>query len=188
MHLQGKALKVSIYIGESDSYRGKSLYKALLDMLRKEGAAGATVTRALAGFGARSRIHTATILTLSEDLPIRIEWIDNREIIERLIPQVRSMVDDGLITLEEIDVIQYAPGRHSDPLGQEVIDMMQTEVTTVKPETPVRDIVKLLLSRGYGSVPVVDDKQVLLGIITDGDGRRHHDSASYLHSGIRFSP
>lgn len=129
---------------------------ALLELLRREGAAGATVTRGLAGFGARSRIHTATILTLSEDLPIRIEWVDQAEVVERLMPRVRRMVDDGLIVLEEIDVVQYAPGRGSDPLAQPVGDLMRTEVTTVRPETPVAKIVSLLLHRGYRSVPVVD--------------------------------
>lgn len=169
MHLQGKAVRVTIYIGESDRYQGKALYMALLELLRREGAAGATVTRGLAGFGARSRIHTATILALSEDLPLCIEWIDRQEIVERLMPRVRRMVDDGLITLEEIDVVQYAPGRQPDPLAQRVSDIMQTEVTAVRPETPVGDIVRLLLRRGYRSVPVVNEERTLLGIITDGD-------------------
>ncbi len=169
MNLQGKAVRVTIYIGESDHYQGQALYMALLELLRREGASGATITRGLAGFGARSRIHTATILTLSEDLPLRIEWIDRIEIVERLMPQVKKMVDDGLITMEEIDVIQYAPGRHTDPLAQKVIDIMQTEVTTVRLDTPVREIVRLLLRRGYGSVPVVDKNHTLKGIITDGD-------------------
>lgn len=169
MNLQGKAARVTIYIGESDHYQGKALYMALLELLRREGAAGATVTRGLAGFGARSRIHTATILTLSEDLPLKIEWIDQPETVERLMPQVKQMVDDGLITIEEIDVIQYAPGRQPDPLDQRVVDIMQTEVTTVTPETPVKDVVQLLLRRGYGSVPVVNEDRALVGIITDGD-------------------
>lgn len=169
MQLQGKAVRVTIYIGESDHYQGKALYMALLELLRREGASGATVTRGLAGFGARSRIHTATILTLSEDLPLYIEWVERPEIVERLMPQVKQMVDDGLITMEEIDVIQYAPGRQADPLSQRVIDIMQTEVTSVSQETPVKDIVSLLLQRGFGSVPVVDENQALSGIITDGD-------------------
>jgi CBS domain-containing protein/PII-like signaling protein len=169
MNLQGKALRVTIYIGESDHFQGKALYMALLELLRREGASGATVTRGLAGFGPRSRIHTATILTLSEDLPLKIEWVDRPEIVERLMPQVKQMVNDGLITLEEIDVIQYAPGRQADPLAQRVVDIMQTEVTTVTPTTPVKDIVQLLLRRGYGSVPVVNADRGLVGIITDGD-------------------
>ena len=170
MQLQGKAWRLTIYIGESDHYQGKSLYMALLEMLKKEGASGATVTRGLAGFGARSRIHTATILTLSEDLPIRLEWVDKLEVVERLLPRIREMVDDGLITLEEVEVVQYAPGRRPDPLAQPVGDIMSTNVVTVKPETPIAEVVTLLLRRGYRSVPVVEeDSGRLLGIITDGD-------------------
>lgn len=169
MQLQGKAVRVTIYIGESDRYQGQALYMALLELLRREGAAGATVTRGLAGFGARSRIHTATILTLSEDLPLRLEWVDQPEVVERLLPQVRQMVDDGLITAEQIDVVQYAPGRRADPLAQAVGDVMRTEVTSVGPGTPVGEIVTLLLQHGYRSVPVVDDAGRLSGIITDGD-------------------
>jgi PII-like signaling protein len=156
MQLQGKALRVTIYIGESDHYQGKSLYMALLQLLKREGASGATVVRGLAGFGARSRIHTATILDLSTDLPIRVEWVDQTEVVERLLLQVRQMVDDGLITVEEVDVVQYAPGRQPDPLDQLVQDIMRTEVVTVVPNTSVAAIVTLLLQRGYRSLPVVD--------------------------------
>jgi len=180
VQIQGKALRVSIYIGESDQHRGKPLYMALLEFLRKEGASGATVTRGLAGFGAHSRIHTATIVTLSADLPVKLEWVDMPERVERLLPQVRRMVDDGLITLEEVQVIQYAPGRQEDPLDQPVGQVMRREVTTVAPETPVDQLVTLLLKRGHRSLPVVDAQGRLLGIITDGDLLRRAGLAARL--------
>lgn len=169
MQLQGKALRVTIYIGESDHYQGKALHMMLLKFLKQEGASGATVVRGLAGFGARSRIHTATIVDLSTDLPIRVEWVDQAEVVERLLPQVRQMVDDGLITMEEVDVVQYAPGRQPDPLDQPVQDVMRTEVVTVAPDTSVAAIVTLLLQRGYRSLPVIDENGRPQGIITDGD-------------------
>lgn len=169
MQLQGKAWRVTIYIGESDRYQGKLLYMALLQFLKKEGAAGATVMRGLAGFGAHSRIHTATILDLSADLPVRVEWIDQPETVERLLPQVRRMVDDGLITVEAVDVAQYAPGRRPDPLAQPVGDVMRTEVISVSPDTPAAEVVTLLLQKGYRSLPVVGENDRLQGIITDGD-------------------
>ncbi len=169
MQLQGKALRVIIYIGESDHYQGRALYMALLQFLKQEGAAGGTAVRGLAGFGARSRIHTATIVDLSSDLPIRLEWIDQPEVVERLLPRVRQMVDDGLITVEEVDVAQYAPGRRPDPLAQPVQDVMRTEVVSVKPETTTGEVVTLLLQKGYRSLPVVDENGRPLGIITDGD-------------------
>jgi CBS domain-containing protein len=127
------------------------------------------VVRGLAGFGARSRIHTATILTLSEDLPLRVEWVDQHEVVERLLPHIRNLVDDGLITVEEVQVVQYAPGRERDPLAQPIANAMRTEVSTATPETPVGDIVTLLLRRGRRSLPVVDEQRRVLGIITDGD-------------------
>ena len=169
MQLQGKALRVIIYIGESDHYKGKALYMALLQLLKKEGGSGATVVRGLAGFGAKSRIHTAAIVDLSTDLPIRLEWVDQPEVVERLLPQVRQMVDDGLITVEEVDVVQYAPGRRPDPLVQPVQDVMRREVVLVAPDTPAAEVVTLLLQKGYRSLPVVDEDGRLQGIITDGD-------------------
>ncbi|HXF62935.1 MAG TPA: DUF190 domain-containing protein [Caldilineaceae bacterium] len=173
MQIQGKALRVSIYIGEADDYKGQSLYMALLEFLKREGASGATVTRGLAGFGAHSRIHTARIVDLSTDLPIKVEWVDVAEAVDRLLPQVRSMVNDGLITLEEVEVVQYAPGRAPDPLQQPVHNIMRTEVVTVTPETPIAEAVALLLQRGYHSLPVVEPSGKVVGILTEGDLLRH---------------
>jgi CBS domain-containing protein len=168
MQMQGKAYRVSIYIGENDHYQGQPLYMALLEYLKREGAAGGTVTRGLAGFGAHSRIHTANILDLSTDLPIKVEWVDGPEVVDRLLAQVRKMVNDGMITLEEVQVVQYAPGRQPDALAQPVHNIMRTTVVSIQPDTPVEQVVTLLLQRGYRSLPVVENDQ-LIGIITDGD-------------------
>lgn len=180
MQLQGKALRVSVYIGESDVYEGKSLQMALLQFLKKEGASGATVIRGLAGFGAHSRIHTASIVDLSSDLPLKLEWIDEPELVERLMPEIRKMVNDGLITVEDIDVVQYAPGRRPDPLAQPVQELMRRRVVTVKPETPLTEVVTLLLQKGYRSLPVVDDQRRPIGIITDGDLLHRTDISTRL--------
>ena len=93
------AQRLVIYLGEADRWRGKPLYAALLETLKAQGLAGATVVRGVAGFGAHSRIHTASILRLSEDLPLRIEVIDARENIERALELVAPMVNEGLITV-----------------------------------------------------------------------------------------
>ena len=167
--MQGKAYRVTIYAGEDAHYRGKPLYLALLEMLRREGASGATATRGLAGFGAHSRMHTTSLADLSADLPVMVQWVDNLEEIERILPVVRTMVDDGMITREEIEVVQYAPGRAHEPLEQPVRAIMRSGVTTVRPDTPVADLVALLMQRGYRSLPVVDERRKLLGMITDGD-------------------
>lgn len=180
MQLQGKALRVTIYIGENDHYQGKALHMALLQFLKREGAAGATVIQGMAGFGARSRIHTASIVTLSQDLPLRLEWVDQSDVVERLLPQVQQMVDDGLITVETVEVVQYAPGRRPDPLALPVHDVMQTEVASVLPAASMAEVVGLLLEKGYRSLPVVEPDGRLVGIITDGDLLRRANTSARL--------
>ena len=76
MKINGPGKLVRIYIGESDHWHGQALYNAIVERARKEGLAGATVTRGIEGFGANSRIHTTSILRLSEDLPVNIEIVD----------------------------------------------------------------------------------------------------------------
>ncbi len=169
MELQEKVWRITIYLSESDQQRGQALYMALLELLKRQGAAGATVSRGLAGFGARSQIHTATILTLSEDLPLQVEWIDTPETVTRLLPQVRELVPDALITSEEIQVVQYAARIPAAALAQPIGAIMRRHVTAIGPETPATEIVKLLLQQGYGSLPVVDAGRHIVGIITDGD-------------------
>jgi len=96
-----------IFIGEADRWHGKPLYEAIILKAREMGIAGATMLRGMMGYGANSRIHTAKILRLSEDLPVVVEIIDNAEKIERLLPAIDEMVQEGLVTLEEVRVIHY---------------------------------------------------------------------------------
>lgn len=186
--MQGKALRVTIYVSEDDHYRGKPLYLSLLEMLRREGASGATATRGLAGFGAHSRMRTSSLADLSAALPVIVQWVDDVEEIERILPVVRTMVDDGMITREEVEVVQYAPGRYPEPLEQPVRAIMRSGVTTVKPDTPVADLVALLMQRGYRSLPVVDNRRKLLGIITDGDLMRRAGLLTRLGLQDRLTP
>ena len=96
-----------IFIGESDTYEGRPLYEAIVLALRREGLAGATVLRGIEGFGKSSRVHTAHILRLSEDLPIVIECVDTFEKIEAILPTLDTMIGDGLVTMERVDVRVY---------------------------------------------------------------------------------
>jgi PII-like signaling protein len=102
---EGKLLR--IFIGEADRWHGKPLYEAIVEEARKRGLAGATVWKGCMGFGAHSRMHTAKILRLSEDLPIVIEIVDASEKIETFLPDLDQMVTDGLVTLEKAEVILY---------------------------------------------------------------------------------
>ncbi|HEY5089586.1 MAG TPA: DUF190 domain-containing protein [Polyangia bacterium] len=111
--LEGEQILVRVFIGESDKWHHQPLHMALLERLRRDGFAGATVTRAVAGFGAQSTIHTAQILRLSEDLPLIIEIVDSQEQIDRLKPILDEMVNGGLVTMEPVHVLQYRPERKS---------------------------------------------------------------------------
>ena len=107
MKLEGAGKLLRIFIGESDKHGHKPLYQAIVEMLREEGLAGATVLRGIEGFGATSRLHTARILRLSEDLPIVIEVADTAERIEAVMPKIDEMVSEGLVTLERVEVVTY---------------------------------------------------------------------------------
>jgi len=98
-----------IHIGEADKYDGRPLYQAIVEMLRQRGFAGATVIRAIMGFGASARIHSDRVLRLSMDLPIVIECVDTDEKIQGIIPELDAMISGGLITLEKANVIIYRP-------------------------------------------------------------------------------
>lgn len=96
-----------VFIGESDTWQGRPLYEAIVVKARELHLAGATVLRGLMGFGANSRLHTAKILRLSEDLPMVIEIVDAREKIDQLLPFIDHVVGEGLVTLEPVEVIRY---------------------------------------------------------------------------------
>ncbi len=98
-----------IFIGEADKHGMQPLYTALVELFRKEKLAGATVIRGMSGYGAKSHMHTAHLLRLSQDLPIIIEVVDSQEKIDRVLPLIDPMVKEGLITMEKVHVIRYAP-------------------------------------------------------------------------------
>ncbi len=107
MILPSEAQLLRIFIGESDKHGHRPLYEAIVEEARKRGMAGATVLRGVMGFGKASRIHTIKILRLSEDLPIVIEIVDKPERIAAFLPDLDNMVQDGLVTLESVQVIKY---------------------------------------------------------------------------------
>lgn len=107
--LSGDQVLMRIFIGEADKCDGRPLYQALVELLRGERIAGATVLRAVLGFGAKSHLHTAHILRLSQDLPIVIEVVDSQENIDRVLPRIDEIVKEGLVTMEKVRVLRYAP-------------------------------------------------------------------------------
>lgn len=102
-----------VFIGESDRWEGHPLYEAIVMKARRDGLAGATVLRGIMGFGAQSRIHTAKVLRLSEDLPIVVEVVDSLGKIEKFAAELDRMITDGMVTLEKARVIRYRHGGKS---------------------------------------------------------------------------
>ena len=111
MKIEGEGKLLRLFIGESDRWHGKPLYQAIVERVRAEGLAGATVVRGIEGFGADSRLHTSRILRLSEDLPVVVEIVDTAEQIERIVPILDEMVGEGLLTLERVQIVAYRSRR-----------------------------------------------------------------------------
>jgi PII-like signaling protein len=110
MHgLKGERVLMRIHIGERDKFDGKPLYAAIVELLRRKHYAGATVLRAIMGFGASSTLHTDRIEVLSLDLPIVVECVETAERIDAILPELDEMIGGGLITLERANVIMYRP-------------------------------------------------------------------------------
>lgn len=109
MKLEGEARLLRIFIGESDKWQGQPLHEAIVLEAKRHGLAGATVFKGIMGFGAHSRIHSAKVLQLSEDLPLMIEIVDSEEKIRAFLPLLDTMVREGLVTLERVEVIRYRP-------------------------------------------------------------------------------
>ena len=107
MQIPKQAVLLRIFIGEDDRSGKSPLYEAIVLKAREQHLAGATVLRGSMGFGASSRLHTAKILRLSEDLPLVIEIVDSQEKIDNFLPLLEGMMTSGLITLEKVQVIQY---------------------------------------------------------------------------------
>lgn len=110
MKIEGEGRLLRIFVGESNRWHGEPLYEAIVGRARKEELAGATVVRGAQGFGAHSRIHTTKILRLSQDLPVVVEIVDRPDRIEAFLPILDEMVEEGMITVETVQIIAYRHG------------------------------------------------------------------------------
>jgi len=115
MKLEGEGKLLRIFLGEADRLDGKPLYELIVMKARASGLAGTTVLRGIEGFGARSRIHTARILRLSEDLPVVVEIVDTEDKVRAFMPAVDEMFQrsgsGGMVTLERAEIIRYTHGQ-----------------------------------------------------------------------------
>jgi PII-like signaling protein len=110
MQLPKEAQLLRVFIGEEDKHHGHPLYEAIVEAARDRGLAGATVLRGIVGFGAHSRIHSAKVLRLAEDLPVVVEIVDEPDKIAAFLPELDAMIDEGLVTLERVEVYAYRHG------------------------------------------------------------------------------
>jgi PII-like signaling protein len=113
--LTGKALRVTVFIGENDTWHRKPLYSQIVHRARAAGLAGASVFRGIEGFGASSLIHTTRLLSLSEDLPVAVVIVDTEERVRAFLPELDELVGEGMVILDSCEVIRYV-GRE-EPAG-----------------------------------------------------------------------
>jgi CBS domain-containing protein len=170
MRHDSRGMQVQVYFGEADHVGSKPLYQVLLEYLRSEGAAGATVARGIAGFGHASRIHSSAVLRLSEDLPVVLTWVDAPERVERLLPGLVERAGSGVVITQEIGVAAYGrrPVEHLR-FDLPVQDVMTPEPAAVRDNAPVREAIALLVGTHFRSLPVVDDDGRLVGILSNSD-------------------
>lgn len=165
-HVNSLGKRVTVYIGETDQWRHQPLYMAILEFLRREGCARATVERGIAGFGANSRIKTTSLLDLSVDLPVIVTWVERPDRVERMDPKnhpgvleyFMSKLPFGSLSTEARSPLQRARGKTA-------ADLMTREVITLAAETPIGTALALSAEKHIKRFPVVDATGKLVGIV-----------------------
>lgn len=163
------ARRVRVYVSEEDSIAKVPAQHAIVAFLRRNNAAGVTVVRGMEGFGASGRVHSSRLAEVPWDLPIVIEWVDTVARIDELLPQLKQLVPAGMITVDQTEVVLFAPRTiRAVSEAVPVESIMTKDVAAVHRDTPIRDVVELMRKRTLRAVPVVDDG-IVVGIITNSD-------------------
>lgn len=168
MQAIGKARRVRIYLNEHDRVGHEPADLALLELLRRDGARGATVLRASGGFGSSGELHAAHLVDAPPRLPIVVEWIDAAEVVDALLPRVLELVPRGLVTIDDTEIVAQARASVRGLPALAAADVMTREVASVPADAPLRQVVELALGQVYRSLPVVDGRRPI-GIVTSGD-------------------
>ncbi len=107
MKVEADAKQVSIFVNSTDQWQGRPLYTAIVELCRRQGIAGATVSRCVEGYGASRQLHTSRLLELSENLPVRIDIVDLAERVGPLLAALEGMIGEGLVTVSDVHIIRY---------------------------------------------------------------------------------
>jgi PII-like signaling protein len=111
MKLKGPALRLTVFVGESDQWHHRPVYTEIVHRAHAAGLAGASVLRGIEGYGASSRIHTTRLLSLSEDLPVVVVIVDTKDKVEAFLPELDELITEGLVILDPVEVITYVGRR-----------------------------------------------------------------------------
>jgi hypothetical protein len=129
MKTEGEALRLRVYVNESDRIDGRAVYEAVIRAAKEQGLSGATALRGIEGFGVSGRVHSVKVLHLSEDVPIVVEILDSAERIARLLPVLDTLVAEGVVSLEKIHLVTYR--RDAEPIAEiQLEDEIQAESET----------------------------------------------------------
>jgi CBS domain-containing protein len=164
--MRGK--RMVMYLGQADLWNHRPLHLAILELLKKEGCAGATAIHGIAGYAGSASIKTST-LEVTSDLPVIVTAVDTPEHIAALLPQITAMLSGGLVTVEDVD-IAYSAGLFGVGFPRRrVAEVMSKNPDHAAPDTPLADVVRRLLDRDYTALPVVDADGRVVGIIDEAD-------------------
>ncbi len=167
--ISGRAKRVRLYLEEGLLAGHRPLATVLLELLCREGAAGATLYRGIEGFGASGVIHTARLADAGQRLPLVIEWVDTAERVARLLPRVQALLPQGLVTVDDTEVAFSRPRPVRDVARSlTAADVMSRTVVSARPETPVHEVVASLVGQRYRAIPVTREGSPV-GIVTNSD-------------------
>lgn len=167
-----KARRVRLYLSEGDRAGHRPAHLAVMELLRGEGAAGAVCFRGLEGFGAGRDLHVAHLVDVDPRLPLVIEWIDAADRVERILPAVRALVREALVTVDDTEIV-LQPGAPAQPVlpvppALTVGDAMTRAVEAVAADTPLAEVVRHMARTGRRALPVLEGRTPV-GIVTQGD-------------------
>lgn len=182
------AQRLRIYIGEDHRWHGVPLANAVLEALRRGGLSGATVFRGSAGFGAHGHIHSAAIEALSTGLPVVIEVVDLPERISAAVELLGPMLENGLVTREEVQIVSFPRRRRGLLPGRTVREVMTRPVVTLDPTETVHAAWRKMLAQSIKAMPVVDSDGRVLGILTDEDLLERAGIQQRLSVALRMDP